>query len=278
MYGGTGGEDDDEGARGGGGAGTSGGSAAGGAAPALQVGFQMPFYRMLYAVTPSGSAPSCVAQITMIVSLCVQTKAGEGCRPSSMAALMKATPQVGWARRLEDRFADRGQAISNLLPHLHLAPRFAHTTGTTATTATTPLLLQAVPFSRRVDLLRALLAEDKARGRWDRAPHAGGMQPIKVQWGEARGVGQGGMWAADDRGTVESSWGAGTPRAGLAYHVAGRNAQARRRSGARSRRLAALIHECETTCVCTAHRCAMALRGLLMAGPCGRRLPSGVPA
>eukprot|EP00198_Chlamydomonas_reinhardtii_P008168 XP_001697505.1 ubiquitin-protein ligase [Chlamydomonas reinhardtii] len=105
MYGGTGGEDDDEGARGGGGAGTSGGSAAGGAAPALQ--------------------------ITMIVSLCVQTKAGEGCRPSSMAALMKATPQ-------------------------------------------------AVPFSRRVDLLRALLAEDKARGRWDRAPHAGGMQPIKV--------------------------------------------------------------------------------------------------
>ncbi|KAG2440299.1 hypothetical protein HXX76_004410 [Chlamydomonas incerta] len=61
----------------------------------------------------------------------LQTKAGEGCRPSSMAALMKATPQ-------------------------------------------------AVPFSRRVDLLRALLAEDKARGRWDRAPHAGGMQPIKV--------------------------------------------------------------------------------------------------
>ncbi|GIL94061.1 hypothetical protein Vretimale_394 [Volvox reticuliferus] len=61
----------------------------------------------------------------------LQTKAGEGCRPKSLASLLRVSPQ-------------------------------------------------AVPFSRRVDLLRALLAEDKRRGRWEVPRHAGGLQTIKV--------------------------------------------------------------------------------------------------
>ncbi|GIL45377.1 hypothetical protein Vafri_2627 [Volvox africanus] len=61
----------------------------------------------------------------------LQTRAGEGCRPKSLASLLRMSPQ-------------------------------------------------AVPFSRRVDLLRALLAEDKRRGRWEVPGHAGGLQPIKV--------------------------------------------------------------------------------------------------
>ncbi|GLI64228.1 hypothetical protein VaNZ11_007426 [Volvox africanus] len=61
----------------------------------------------------------------------LQTRAGEGCRPKSLASLLRVSPQ-------------------------------------------------AVPFSRRVDLLRALLAEDKRRGGWELPRHAGGLQPIKV--------------------------------------------------------------------------------------------------
>ncbi|KAG2483869.1 hypothetical protein HYH03_017266 [Edaphochlamys debaryana] len=59
------------------------------------------------------------------------TRAGEGCRPASIASLLRVSPQ-------------------------------------------------SVPFNRRVDLLRALLAEDKARGRWALPPHSGGAPAIKV--------------------------------------------------------------------------------------------------
>ncbi|GFR45588.1 hypothetical protein Agub_g6983 [Astrephomene gubernaculifera] len=106
MYGGSGGgggggggvhEEDDEGVAAATSAGGSaaGGGAAGAAAPALQ------------------------------------SRPGEGCRPSSVASLLRVMPQ-------------------------------------------------AVPFPRRVDLLRALLAEDRARGRWEQPVSAGGVPPIKV--------------------------------------------------------------------------------------------------
>lgn len=39
---------------------------------------------------------------------------------------------------------------------------------------------QALPFARRVDLFRALLAEDKAQGRYDRPAFEGGARPIQV--------------------------------------------------------------------------------------------------
>lgn len=65
-------------------------------------------------------------------ALQLQTRAGEGMRPASLASLLRASPQ-------------------------------------------------AVPFDRRVDLFRAVLALDKAQGRWDRPTHDPLAQPpIKV--------------------------------------------------------------------------------------------------
>ena len=62
---------------------------------------------------------------------CPQSRAGEGSRPASLAAVLRTAPQ-------------------------------------------------AVPFSRRVELFRALLEEDKRYGGYSRTVAEGGVPPVKV--------------------------------------------------------------------------------------------------
>ncbi|MEW5298302.1 MAG: hypothetical protein WDW36_001442 [Sanguina aurantia] len=67
---------------------------------------------------------------------------------------------------------------------LHPTPALQNRAGDGARPASIASLIrtapQSVPFSRRVDLFRALLAEDKRRGGWHVAHYDGGAAPVKI--------------------------------------------------------------------------------------------------